>query len=220
VTLLRERRGNLPGGLESPEDTAPGWGELARRITAGDADAEAELARWFHARIRLIAFARLHGSDAADDVAQDVIVAVLEALRAGRVRDPDHLPAFVVGIANNLINSRHRAATQGREVQSQRLDPPSPADSVVTELDFAERRALVRAALAQLGSVDRMILILSMVDGLKPREIAPRVGLTADVVRTRKTRAVKALTEAVRAARDTKRPAAPLMSTTVTAVKT
>lgn len=215
MALLREQRGSEGAGALPAEDAAAFWPTLVARITQGDAAAEDELARWFHPRIRLIASGRLHGADAAQDVAQDTIVAVLEAVRAGRVRDPAHLPAFVFGIATNLINNRHRTTKQRREVQMVVPDPPSDADTVVRELDFAQRRTLVRQALLQLDAIDRAVLILSMVDGLKPREIAPRVGLTPAVVRTRKTRAIKAMTDAVRAVRDTKRSASPLMSTKV-----
>jgi RNA polymerase sigma-70 factor (ECF subfamily) len=184
------------------------WTRLACRITQGDREAEADLARWFHPRIRVIASARLHGSDAALDVAQDTIVAVIEALRAGRVREPERLPAFVLGIAGNLINTRHRTSTLHREVQQDPPEEPASDDSAVVRLDFEQRRAKVRAALVHLNALDRRILILTMVDGLKPREIARQVGLTPEVVRTRKARAVRVITEAVNA-RDTK-PGTPL----------
>ena len=213
MALLHEQRGSEGAGAPSAEDRAAFWRTLVARIAQGDAAAEDQLVRWFHPRVRLIASGRLHNADTAQDVAQDTIVAVLKAIRAGDVREPAHLPAFVFGIATNLINNRHRTTKQRREVQMVVPDPPSDADTVVTELDFAQRRTLVRQALLQLDAIDRAVLILSMVDGLKPREIAPRVGLTPSVVRTRKTRAIKAMTEAVRAVGDTKRPASPLMNT-------
>ena len=216
MALLREQRRSEGAGVHLPAaDAAAFWPTLVARITQGDAGAEDQLVRWFHPRIRLIAAGRLRGADAAQDVAQDTIVAVLEAVRAGRVREPAHLPAFVFGIATNLINNRHRTAAQRREVQMVVPDPPSDADAIVTTLDFVQRRTLVRQALLQLDSIDRAILILSMVDGLKPREIAPRVGLTPAVVRTRKTRAIKAMTEAVREVHETKRFASPPISTNV-----
>lgn len=76
---------------EPNEDLATFWAELARRITAGNADAEAEFAGHFHARVRVFATARLHGSDAALDIAQETIVAVLQALRTGQVHEPGKL---------------------------------------------------------------------------------------------------------------------------------
>jgi DNA-directed RNA polymerase specialized sigma24 family protein len=42
-----------------------------------------------------------------------------------------------------------------------------------------------------LNALDRRIVLLTLIEGMNPREIAPIVGLKADVVRTRKARAVK-----------------------------
>ena len=39
----------------------------------------------------------------------------------------------------------------------------------------------------------------TLVEGMKPREIAPRVGLSPELVRTRKSRAVRVLVERVEA---------------------
>ena len=45
---------------------------------------------------------------------------------------------------------------------------------------------------------DRRVLLLTLVDGLRSGEIAERLGLRADVVRARKARAIKRLTERVK----------------------
>jgi DNA-directed RNA polymerase specialized sigma24 family protein len=57
----------------------------------------------------------------------------------------------------------------------------------------------VRGALARLNRADRGILLLTLVDGLKPAEIASRLGLTAEVVRVRKSRALKKVVDRVSA---------------------
>jgi RNA polymerase sigma-70 factor (ECF subfamily) len=79
------------------------------------------------------------------------------------------------------------------------------ADPALARLD-EQQRALVRAALARLGPVDRRILLLTLVDDRTPREIAPIVGLTPEVVRTRKSRAVKALADEIEAMTRMPRP--------------
>lgn len=193
---------------EAPVEDPADWTHLACRITQGDREAEDDLARWFHPRVRVIALARLHGSDLALDIAQDTIVAVLDALRAGRVREPARLPAFVLGIANNLINNHHRTQARRREVTADPPPEPAGAETNVTHLDDTRRRVLVREALTQLNGIDRRILVLSFADGLHPRQIAPLVGLSPEVVRTRKSRAVRAMTEALKR-RDTKPRAQP-----------
>ena len=60
-----------------------------------------------------------------------------------------------------------------------------------------ERNALVRRALSLLDSRDRKILLLTLVHGLKTGEIATRVGLTSEVVRAWKSRALKKMIERI-----------------------
>ena len=56
----------------------------------------------------------------------------------------------------------------------------------------------MRRALAVLDSTDRKILLLTLIEGLKPGEIGARLGLTSEVVRTRKSRALKKAAERVK----------------------
>ena len=197
MTLLGDPLGRAPAeqGETSGAD-ATRWATLAQRIAAGDASAEAELAALFYQRVKAFASARLHGSDAASDVAQEAILAVIEALRAGRLHEPFNLPGFVLGTAKHLVNNHHRKAARSPEVLEDPPERPSDAEPQWANLG-AERRALVRAALLRLRALDRRILMLTLVDGMHPREIAPIVGLKPGVVRTRKARAVKAVADEV-----------------------
>jgi len=191
VTLVGERQhGGTAGQEAAPQDDAARWAGLAGRVAQGDRAAEAELADLFHQRVRLFASVRLHGSDAASDIAQETILAVIEALRAGRLRAPYNLPGFVLGTARNLVNNHHRKQGRAPEVLEDPPDRPDETGGQWAGLDN-ERRALVRQALGHLNQLDRRILLLTLVEGMHPREIAPIVGLKAEVVRTRKARAVK-----------------------------
>ena len=177
-------------------DDADRWPSLVRRVGLGDADAEAELAREFHPRVLTAASVRLHGSDAANDIAQETMAAVLQALRAGTLREPAKLPGFVLGIARNLINNYCRLEARGRgvvEAVDELPERAAPADVEGGAAFDEERRALVREALACVKPTDRRIVMLTLVEGMSPREIAPIVGLAPEAVRTRKTRAVKAI---------------------------
>ena len=191
MTLFGNRRDGAPvEGGAAPQDDGARWANLARRIAQGDRSAEAELAGLFYPRVRVFACARLHGSDASLDIAQETILAVIEALRAGRLRTPYNLPGFVLGTARNLVNNHHRKQAKAPEVLEGPPDRPVETDGQRAGLDN-ERRGLVRKALGRLNALDRRILLLTLVEGMHPREIAPIVGLKAGVVRTRKARAVK-----------------------------
>jgi len=193
-----------PAGDETAaQEASARWQDLARRIAQGDAAAEAELASTFHQRVRLLAHVRLHGSDASQDIAQETILAVVRALRAGAVREADRLPAYVFGVLRNLINNHRRKEARTCELPGE--TPDFAADSAEDRAVFdRERRALVRRALGRLKAIDRRILLLTLVDGMTPREIAPIVGLPPEAVRTRKSRAAKAVADEV--GRATRRP--------------
>ena len=206
MTPLRDGHDGAPAGNDPvPADESGRWRALAQRIAQGDPAAEAEFAQLFHAQVRVFASARLRGADAALDVAQETMVAVLEALRAGGLREPFSLPGFVLGTARNLVNNYHRKQARSAEVFADSPDRPALGNPEWAGLN-KERRVLVARALARLGDLDRRILLLTLVEGMKPREIAPVVGLKPDVVRTRKARAVRAVVDDIEGATRTRPP--------------
>lgn len=134
------------------------------------------------------------------------MIAAVTALRAGQLRDGDRLPAFVLGIARNLINNHFRTSAGRAERERlaadrpEAIEPPDPVEE-------AQRAALIRQALATLNATDRQILLLTLVEGLKPGDIARRLALSDEVVRARKSRATRKVMEEV--ARVTKLSAEP-----------
>jgi RNA polymerase sigma factor (sigma-70 family) len=169
---------------------------LAERIRQGDGSAETELVHAFSHRIFVMGVVRTRDREIARELVQDVLMAVIGALRKGQLQDADKLAAFVHGTARNLINNQLR-------LQSQRpLLEPLPEDLAqacsAEQLDDAERMRLVHQALESLGQQDRNILLMTLVEGHKPGEIATALGLTSEVVRTRKLRAVMKVTDLIR----------------------
>jgi len=76
------------------------------------------------------------------------------------------------------------------------LDPETPSSvNFATEAELLEQRRMVREALGRIDPRDRVILLLTLVEGMNPREIAPRVGLSPENVRTRKMRAIRQIAE-------------------------
>ena len=163
-------------------------GLLVGLILEGDRAAESALVEHFTPRIRAMAVARLRNPDAARDLTQETLIAVLHAARNGQIRDPARLSAFVQGVARNLVNNYSRRRHQHPEVE---LDEVAQNLVVADDPDSKERRELLVRALQTLDKTDRDVLRLTLVDGLKPAEIAARSGVSAEVVRTRKTRALK-----------------------------
>ena len=169
---------------------APGDGQaaLADRIRHGDREAEAALAEAFHDRVRLMALARTRDRELALEIAQETLADVLVALRGGRLREQERLAGFVYGTARNKISDHYR--TSGRRPREEPLDDEPPVVAA-DPLESAERAAQVRGALGTLNTTDRRILLMTLVEGLKPGAIALRVGLSDEVVRARKSRAIR-----------------------------
>jgi RNA polymerase sigma-70 factor (ECF subfamily) len=176
----------VPGAPDAPDFA--GW--VARIATGSPAD-EAELAAYFAPRIRAMLRARLRQAEATLDLGQDTLVTVILAIRKGQVREADRLPGFVQGVARNLANSHLRGVTRRAEAP---FDPELEA-KLATRDDHEEeeRLAAVARGLEAIAPADREVLQLTLVDGLPPRDIAQRLNLSSDVVRTRKSRALMRL---------------------------
>jgi RNA polymerase sigma factor (sigma-70 family) len=165
---------------------------LAQRIRAGDRFAEEELVTTYRRGVFIIAVARTRDREAAADLAQEILIAVLKSLRQGQLRDPAKLAAFIQGTARNLINNHLRVKSRHPEVE---LDDTAHTADPVEELESLERRRLVRLELQSFSAIDQQILLLSLVDGHSLAEVALRVNLSHDAVRARKSRAVRKITQ-------------------------
>jgi RNA polymerase sigma-70 factor (ECF subfamily) len=169
---------------------------LAERIRQGDASAESELVHEFSRRIFVIALVRTGDREVAREFVQDTLLAVISALRKGQLHDPDKLASFVHGTARNLINNELRSRRQKPRLEPLPENLAQP--SMIEELEQTERVRLVHRALEQLGNEDRRILWLTLVEGHKPAEIAAQLGVSSEVIRTRKLRAAKKVADFVR----------------------
>jgi RNA polymerase sigma factor (sigma-70 family) len=168
---------------------------LAERIRGGDPSAEEELVERYHRPVYSVAAARTRDPEAAQDLAQEILLAVLEALRAGRLENVERLSAFVQGTARNRINTYLAALYRERNRQ---LAPPAlPVATPDDRYEQTEKATVVRRALEGLAPQDRKILLLTMVDGLKPGEIAARLGISSERLRKRKSRALQRVRKAV-----------------------
>jgi RNA polymerase sigma-70 factor (ECF subfamily) len=170
---------------------------LVSRLRDGDSAAEDELAELFAGRLRMMIGTRLHDRETARDLAQEALMAGIVALRSGQLREPERLAAFIYGVGRNVANNYIRKQ-QASAVEVE-LEPfHALVESAESAFERQQERALADRALATLGADERGILTLTLVEGLKPGEIARRLGLPVDVVRARKSRALKKVVAEVR----------------------
>jgi len=166
---------------------------LAERIRLGDPLAEAELVREFSQRIFVMNVVRTRDRESARDLVQDTLIAVLGALRKGQLQDHSKLAAFVHGTARNLTNNYLRR--EGQRLDAEPLTEDVPSAGIMKEIESAERVRLIQEALDHLREQDRRILWMTLVEGRKPAEIAAALALSSEVVRTRKLRASRKVSD-------------------------
>ena len=123
--------------------------------------------------------------EAADLLAETYLVAWrrLEAIPAGV-----EARLWLFGVARNLLK-KGTSRTRTAELLVERLAIELRAARQVGEGATEDRTHLVRAALAQLGELDREILMLTAWEGLAPGQIADVIGMSANRVRVRLHRA-------------------------------
>jgi RNA polymerase sigma-70 factor (ECF subfamily) len=136
--------------------------DLVRQIgSGGDREAEAELFRRMAPRIRLYGLRHLREQGAADDLVQQVLITMIEALRAGRLREPDKLASFVLGTCRMTVLDLRRGAER-REHLLQRYGPElrAPAQPAMPRLDHDHLARCVQ----NLNERERTVVVMTFYD--------------------------------------------------------
>ena len=135
----------------------------------------------------------------ADDVAQEVCLAVLTALPSYRDQGRPFL-AFVYGIAAHKVADAHRAAARNKsEPVPEFPDSPELGDGPEQHAMNGELSGRMARLMATLPSKQREILVLRVVVGLSADETADAVGSTPGAVRVAQHRALTRLRKSLAA---------------------
>lgn len=171
--------------------------ELVTSSMQGDQEAVATLFTWIRPAIVRYCRSRIGRSgsaySSADDVAQEICMAVLGAIsRYGD--EPESFLPFVYGIAAHKVADHYRRA--GRDRSDPAADVPDGIDlgaSPEQQIMAADLRERLERLLATLAPRQREILVLRLIVGLSAQETATAVGLTPTAVRVTQHRALAKL---------------------------
>jgi RNA polymerase sigma-70 factor (ECF subfamily) len=168
--------------------------ELVERAMGGDHAAFAELARVSAGRLLVLARLILRDEPAAEDAAQDALVAAWRHIRG--LRDPDRFDPWLHRL---LVNSCHREARRARSRATRDLGDLDiePADHDDTGL-VLDRDQLDRG-FSRLDINQRTVVVLYYYVGLRPDEAAKLLGWPVGTVRSRLQRAIDQLRAALAA---------------------
>ena len=161
----------------------------------GDRVAVEGVLRWIRPLVLRYCRARVGSQEktfaSADDVAQEVCLAVFAALPSYRDQGRPFL-AFVYGIAAHKVADAHRSAARNRaEPVPEIPDSPELVDAGPEQLAMqGELAGRMDKLLDMLPDKQREILVLRVVVGLSAEETAEAVGSTPGAVRVAQHRAL------------------------------
>ncbi|MCV7217179.1 sigma-70 family RNA polymerase sigma factor [Mycobacterium crocinum] len=190
----------------SPSMTIPGerLDAAVAEAVAGSRDALREVVETIRPIVVRYVRARLGSTErvglSADDVAQEVCLAAIQALPRYQDQGRPFL-AFVYGIAAHKVADAHRAAARNRsdptDVVPERFSLDAGPEQMAMQSDSAARMTKL---LEILPEKQREILMLRIVVGLSAEETADAVGSTPGAVRVAQHRALAKLKTEITAA--------------------
>ena len=167
---------------------------LVAGSVGGNGRARDELLALIHPLVLKYCRARLGRQESlmgsADDVAQDVCMAVVSALPSYQLKGLS-FRAFVYGIAAHKVTDAFRAIGRNRaEPVAELPDGPVMADGPEHRLLAAEMSARLGALLKHLTPRQREVLVLRLAVGMSAEETAQAVRSTPGAVRVTQHRAL------------------------------
>ncbi|HXJ16273.1 MAG TPA: sigma-70 family RNA polymerase sigma factor [Candidatus Polarisedimenticolia bacterium] len=167
--------------------------ELVRQIGSGsNREAEAELFRRMAPRVRLYGLRHLRDEHAAEDLTQQVLITTLEALRAGRLREPEKLASFVLGTCRMTVLDLRRGVQRKQRLLEQFGEDLLP--SVQPSMPQLDHERLARCV-QNLKERERTVVVMTFYDEQTGADVAGFLGVSEANVRVIRHRAIHQLRE-------------------------
>jgi len=164
--------------------------DLVSSVEQGDKLAEAALYEKYSDRLYFLALSELHSREDAEDVRAETFVRIIQALRLGKLRKPDSLSSFVVGIALNVIreSKRQRFGIESLgDNESKISDEASPEESFLDQ----EVSSSIAETIKHLKPREREFLKMYYYEELPMPEIARALGVKEERLRLVKSRTLQ-----------------------------
>ncbi len=180
-----------PGDAEYPDLRGYLWSQLVNRLQAGDPQAMEELYSMFSHGMRYY-LARQLEPDEIEDRLHDAFLIVVDAIRAGELRDSRRLMGFIRTVVRRIVAAsidKHVMERRGRLDDDRSINMLDRGLSPEGALLFQQQAGIVREVLAELSDRDRQILTRFYVDEQPALQICEEMGLTMTQFRLLKSRA-------------------------------
>jgi RNA polymerase sigma factor (sigma-70 family) len=203
-------RGNLPvpGVVKRIEGQASGRAvasedaKLVERAKDGDRAAYEKLVRGHQVVAFRTAYLITGDASEAEDAAQEAFVKAYRAL--GRFRSGAPFRPWLLAVVANEARNRRRSAARRANLALRAAREATPGDTSSPEAAAltAERRAELLAAMEALREEDRLVIGYRYFIGLSEAETAASLGCARGTVKSRLSRAIGRLREAMREEED------------------
>lgn len=171
----------MPGTTES--------GFLAG-IQQGEAESEGALYEKYSARVYYLALRESKSRQDAEDIRAETFLRVLLAIRNNQVRSAEALPAFILGVARNVIRELYaRRRQMGDAVPAEEAELAIPSHESV----FLDRevQVAIRKTIERLKPREQRVLRMLFFEDMNSEEVARQVAIAPERVRLVKSRALK-----------------------------
>ena len=191
--LVEKPRGlpaDAPAAEAASDHILREW-ELVQHAQALEESALADLYSTYYPRVYNYAFLQLGDIQAAEDLASEVMLKVLESIRNYRFRGTP-FSAWVFRIARNRLIDLHRRRKRRGEVD---LTAPLAAVQISPEV-LAERaldRGQIHLALKYLTDEQRQVIVLKFIEGFDNASIARILRRSEGAVKSLQHRALNSL---------------------------
>lgn len=169
-------------------------GDLVANVRQGDSTAEAALYQKYSGRIYFLALSELHSKTDAEDIRAETFLRVIQALRQDKLRSPESLPSFIVGISLNIIREHRRLHSKVQQLDGSELKLVGNQSLESAFLDDETSKAIKQTA-AKLKPRERDFLRMYYYEELPKDEIARTLGIKEERLRLIKSRALKSFRE-------------------------
>jgi RNA polymerase sigma-70 factor (ECF subfamily) len=171
--------------------------ELVRRLRQGDSEAFDVVYAAFNGRLFGFLARLARSREVAEDLLEETWLRLVE--HAERLRDDTRFGPWLFTVARNLYVSycRSRMLEDAHRADMIGLWPSVPPSSPFEETATHELERRLEAALATMPMIYREVLLLVVIEGLKPSEAAVVCGISPDALRQRLSRGRALLAERV-----------------------
>ena len=179
-----------PAELPVKEEVVEEW-DLVRRAQNYEEDAVRQLYEAYYPKIYNYAFMQMGDVQAAEDLASDVMLKMIESIQSYKFRG---LPfgAWVFRIARNRLIDLHRRRKRRGEVDlSETLSTALANPQVLAER--ALERGQLQVALKHLTEEQRQVIVLKFIQGFDNRSVGKIMGRSEGAVKSLQHRALGAL---------------------------